>query len=150
MAMNVLDAAYHTAHDFPGGVPALAQRMGGASSHVLNKKVDPRIDTHRLTLEESVKMQALTGDCRILQSMAFALNHVAIPLPEAPIGGDMSLLDGFLEVLQELGTFAEDFRRSWADGRITKEEFDKLKADTNEIQGQVAMFISRIGDLVGK
>lgn len=148
--MNVLDAAYHTAHDFPGGIPALAQRMGGASAHVLNKKVHPQIDTHRLTLEESVKMQAITGDCRILQSMAFALNHVAIPLPESPVGSDMSLLDGFLEVLEELGIFAQDFRQSWADGRITKEEFEKLKADTNEIQGRVAMFVSRIGDLVGK
>ncbi len=37
--MNIVDAAYHTVHDYPGGANALAPRMGIKSPAVLNSKV---------------------------------------------------------------------------------------------------------------
>ena len=36
--MNILDAAYHTVHDYKGGANALAPRMGIKSPAVLNSK----------------------------------------------------------------------------------------------------------------
>ena len=44
--MNILDAAYHTVHDYKGGANALAPRMGMKSPAVLNSKVNPITDTH--------------------------------------------------------------------------------------------------------
>lgn len=144
---NVLDAAFHTAHDFPGGVHALAQRMGGVSPNVLNKKVDPRSDTHHLRLDESVKIQSITGDYRMLQAMAFSLNHVAIPLPEVGDSGDMSMLDGFMDILKELGEFSKEFQTGWADGRISKDELDRIKLEAADVQGRFAMFVARITEI---
>ena len=76
-SLDVLDAAYHTAHSFPGGVPALAQRMGVASG-TLAKKVGLNVDTHHLNLKEAVTMQEVTGDASILQAMAEALGYTCI------------------------------------------------------------------------
>ena len=59
--LDVADAAYHTAHDFPGGVPALAQRMA-MSANTLAHKVGLNNTTHHLTLREATAMQEVTGD----------------------------------------------------------------------------------------
>ena len=144
---NVLDAAFQTAHDFPGGIHALAQRMGSVSPNVLNKKVDPRSESHHLRLDESVKIQSITGDYRMLQAMAFTLNHVAIPLPEVGDSGDMSMLDGFMDILTELGQFAQEFQTDWADGRISKVELERLKSEAADVQGRLAMFVTRIAEI---
>lgn len=64
--MNILDAAYHTVHDFLGGASALASRMGIKSPAVLNSKVNPNTHTHHITLLEAVKLMEITGDYRIL------------------------------------------------------------------------------------
>lgn len=148
MDTNVLDAAFHTAHDFPGGVPALAQRMAPMSPNVLNKKVDPNVDSHHLRLDESVKMQSITGDFRILHAMAFTLNHVAIPLPKITDASDMELLDGFMEIVRELGELTNEFQESWADGRITKKELARIHSEGEDVQCRLAMFMQRIGSLV--
>lgn len=148
MDTNVLDAAFHTAHDFPGGVPALAQRMAPMSPNVLNKKVDPNVDTHHLRLDESVKMQSIAGDFRILHAMAFTLNHVAIPLPNFDAIGDMELLDGFMDIIRELGELTQEFQASWADGRITKNELSRIQSEGEDVQCRMAIFMQRIGSLV--
>lgn len=78
VVQDVDDAAYALAHNFPGGVPALAQRMG-VSPNTLQSKVNPNLDTHKVSLREAVLMQAVAGDPRILHAMAAALDHVALP-----------------------------------------------------------------------
>lgn len=67
--MDVSDAAYHTAHSFPGGVPALASRMG-KSPDVLMSKVNTNNTTHHLTLKEAVAMMDVTENDAILRAMA--------------------------------------------------------------------------------
>ena len=57
--MNIIDAAYNTVHDYPGGSSALATRMGIKSPAVLNSKVNPNTETHHLTLAEASKLMAL-------------------------------------------------------------------------------------------
>jgi hypothetical protein len=145
--MNISDAAYHTAHDFPGGVPALAVRMG-MSQNVLQNKVNPSQEHHKLTLAEAVKLQALTGDMRILHAMAAALGHVALPLADLNTVSDMQLLDDFMHVIRELGEFSQEFQKDWADGRITPEEFERIKQEAYDVQARMAALLQRIESLV--
>lgn len=147
MNTNVLDAAFHTAHDFPGGVPALAHRMGKVSPNVLNKKVDPRLESHHLRLDESVKMQAISGDFRILQAMAFSLNHVAIQMIDMEDCSDMAILDGFFDLMDAEGKFAATFKKAWADGSISKDDLDAIKAKSAEVQGRLAMIVARTAEM---
>lgn len=75
--LDVMDAAYHTAHSFKGGAPALAQRMK-VNHDTLLKKVSVNVDTHHLTLREAVTMQEITGNVAVLQSMAHTLGYVCV------------------------------------------------------------------------
>ena len=68
-AMDVLDAAYHTAQEFPGGISALALRMGKSPSVLMNK-LNTNIDSHHLTLREAQTMMDVTDNDAILFAMA--------------------------------------------------------------------------------
>ena len=72
--LDINDAVYHTAHDYPGGVPALAQRMG-MSQHSLAHKVGLNNAAH-LSPTEMVKLQdsaaaIIRADPNILRVSSF-------------------------------------------------------------------------------
>ncbi|USA54624.1 phage regulatory CII family protein [Acinetobacter sp. C32I] len=121
--MNILDAAYHTVHDFKGGANALASRMGIKSPAVLNSKVNPNTETHHLTLLEATKLMGITGDFRILQAICAEHGKAAIDLPDIPESKrDSCLMDTFLNIGIKKGNVSKQFREMLADGRITKGE----------------------------
>lgn len=119
---DVDDAAYTLAHSFPGGVPALAQRMG-MSRNTLQSKVNLNLDTHRLSLRESVQMQAVSGDCRVLHAMAAALDHVALPAPSMDEGGMGMML---AQVGAEVGDVFREVQRALSDKHVTPNERRKV------------------------
>jgi len=84
---DVLDAAYHTAHGYPGGIAALALRMG-VSDNTLTHKVNPNNSTHNLTLREAMAMQTLSNNSAILHAMADALGYACTPATPDQDGGD--------------------------------------------------------------
>lgn len=147
--MNVEDALYHTAHDFAGGVPALAIRMD-CSPNVLNKKVNPQVETHRPTLRESVNIQALSADYRVLHAMSHELNHVSIQLPIEVDKGDMGLLDAYMQTIEANGQLSMDFRIAWADGKIDRSEFEVLKDRTLKVIGKQLAFLAEIERVVSE
>ena len=120
--MNIIDAAYHTVHDYPGGATALAPRLGIKSPAVLNSKVNPNTDTHHITLVEAIKIMAITNDYRILQSMNAQLGKVAIDLPQIPECRDTALTDLVLSFGMQGGDVYTLFKTMMADGRITRGE----------------------------
>lgn len=130
--MNISDAAYAVAHDYPGGTESLAPRIG-ISGAVLRGKVNPNDAAHKLTLAEALRMQTLTGDHRILHAMADELGYVCIRMPEAG-ASDMGLLDAFMSVLKELGEFSSEFRKDWEDGNIDADELARLRQEFYEMQ----------------
>ena len=69
---TVADAIYHTVHGYPGGVVALAARMG-VSPNTLTHKANPNNATHHLHPAELVAMQQLSGNAAVLHAMAAAL-----------------------------------------------------------------------------
>jgi hypothetical protein len=147
--MNILDAAFHTAHDFPGGVPALALRMG-ASANVLNKKVNPAQDAHHLRFDEAVKIGQITQDFRILEAHALSLNTVVVRLPDNLDHGDMALLDGFMDIVTELGQFTAAFQSAYRDGNLTCEEINGLVREAADVQSRLAGFVLRLKDMAGE
>lgn len=116
--LDVLDAAYHTAHNYPGGVVPLAFRMGLPAS-TLNHKVNPHNSTHQLSLKEAVSMQAVSGDASILHAMAGALGYVAIKadatVKEQPMAEVAAMVREFGELLSSV-------TQSISDGSVTLNE----------------------------
>lgn len=116
--LDVLDAAYHTAHEYPGGIPPLAFRMGVPAS-TLNHKVNLSNSTHHLTLKEAVLMQAVSGNFAILHAMAGALGHVVLQVDAETDAQPMT------EVARMVSEFSELLSRvtkSTADGSVTMNE----------------------------
>lgn len=146
--MNIIDAAYVVAHDYPGGTVSLAPRLG-MSSAMLRNKVNTNDVTHKLTLCESVTLQDITGDHRILHAMADHLGYVCIKLP-APGASDMALLDSFMAITKELGDFAGEFQKDWADGRIDAKEAARLRKEFYELQQSAAAFMGMIEALASQ
>lgn len=131
---DVLDAAYCTAHNYPGGAAALALRMGMGVS-TLQLKVSLTTTTHNLNLREAVAMQALSGDYSVLHAMAGALSHVAMPMPELG-GGD---LQGALVTLgAEVGDVFRESARALADGRLTPNERRRVQRQISEAMAALA------------
>lgn len=147
--MNVKDAAYAIAHDYPGGVPALATRMG-VSRNVLQNKLNPAVEYHKLTLDEAMRLQALTGDPRILHAMAEELGYVCVSLPGNSGGSDMELLDSFLTVLKDLGEFSAEFQDDWSDGKIKEDELSRLRAKFYALQSAGVVLMNRVEELAEK
>ena len=85
--MSIEDAIYHTVHNYPGGVTALAARMG-VSPNTLTHKANPNNATHHLHPAELVAMQQLSGNAAVLHAMAAALGYTCIPAVADQSGGD--------------------------------------------------------------
>lgn len=131
LGMDVLDAAYHTAHGHPGGVPAVAQRMA-VSANTLQHKVSLTNDTHHLSLREAVTMQEVTGDARILQAMAGALGYACVSLR---VDGTSSTLEQVMHMAQEFGEVLGSVNSAVADGRVTPNEMLECERQAAELIG---------------
>ena len=148
--MNILDAAYHTVHDYKGGANTLAPRMGIKSPAVLNSKVNPNTDTHHLTLIEASKLMVLTNDYRILQSLNAQHGKVAINLPDIPECRDTALTDLVLSFGMKGGNVYTLFKEMMADGRITRGEaidMSKVIHSLHEILAELEMQINKCVDI---
>jgi len=85
--MSVPDAIYHTVHGYPGGVSALAARMG-LPVPTLTHKANPNNDTHFLRPQELVTLQHMSGDAAVLMAMAAALGYTVTRATPDQTGGD--------------------------------------------------------------
>ena len=85
--MSVEDAIYHTVHNYPGGVTALAARMG-VSPNTLTHKANPNNATHHLHPRELVTLQHMSGNAAVLHAMAGALGYAVNAATPDQAGGD--------------------------------------------------------------
>lgn len=116
--MSVLDAAYWTGRDFPGGMQALAARI---CHHNLADELNPNRPSAKLGLQTAVDMQVFARDFRILHAMASACGHYPpLPMPET--------LPGSSPCLAQLSKLAHEF--SQLVGEVTKDLGDNQVTNT--------------------
>ncbi len=144
--MNVTDAAYNTGHDYPGGLPSLAPRMG-MSPNTLQNKLNPSQSFHKLTLDEAMKLQVITCDHRILHAMACELGYVCIDGGNFENVSDQALLDLFTEQYAALGEFSGNFRKAFEDGVIDQREREQLSENVYRIKQILSETLSRIDSI---
>lgn len=85
--MSIDDAVYRTVHDAPGGVQALAARMG-VPYGTLTHKANPNNSTHHMHPRELVDAQLLGGQHHVLHAMAHALGYTCTRATPDQAGGD--------------------------------------------------------------
>lgn len=100
--INQHDALYIAARAYPGGIEALALRMGMAS-HVLYKKLRPAVDTHHVNYEEVSEIvehleAAGKHEMADLALQAFNWRHARVTVRLPDVQADTGEL--FLQVLE--------------------------------------------------
>lgn len=129
--MNVIDAAHAIVHDYPGGSIALAPRLG-MSAAILRGKVNPNDSGHHLTVEESLRMQQLTGNHAIYLAETDELGYVAILKPQ--IGGaDDDVAHALTRMCSEFGDYLRKVDESMKDGKVTTTERRQLEQELSEM-----------------
>ncbi|WP_439444482.1 phage regulatory CII family protein [Xanthomonas translucens pv. translucens] len=145
--MNIIDAAHHTVHSYPGGSEALATRLvtkteEGAektmSAAVLRNKVNPANTTHHLTLAEAAQIMGVTGNVAILHALAAQLGYVIQKMDAAPAAD--SVLSAMLSNSAAHGEFFQCLQHALSDGLITENEMgDLAKSGVGAIESMVLL-----------
>lgn len=132
--MNIIDSAYQTVHDYPGGSESLAPRIG-MSPAVLRNKVNPNNSTHHLSLAEANSIMGVTGDDRLLHALA-AEHGYTLQRTDAPESG--SVICAFLEVAAQKGDLSELIRDTLADQRVSPNELAAIERVCAAMQAATA------------
>lgn len=130
--MNVLDALYHTVHDFDGGAEALAVRLGKRGTSLCHEVRPPVGGTAKAGLLDAVKIMEITRDYRTLHVMASRCGFMALPLP--------ALDDSHADTTAYLADVAKEFSdvmqvvaAGAADNKITDNELASLERQWGEL-----------------
>ncbi|MEJ1936539.1 phage regulatory CII family protein [Nostoc sp. NIES-2111] len=136
--MSVLDAAYWTGRDYPGGIKALADRIGHPN---LSDELNPNRAFAKLGLQTAVDMQLMSGDFRILYEMAAETGHFPpLPMPELSVGQAPCLMT-LSRLAQEFALLVSQVSTDLGDDEVTDRELDGLKRHWSDLQrvGQTLM-----------
>lgn len=146
--MTIAHLAYRLAHQFNGGVVALSSMMGKGEK-VLQSKLNPNTDTHHLNIEELEMLADFTAsNLSVAEYFAEKANAVVVPLPDMPDLSDMGLLDGFMAIMAEIGLLSAEFQKDYADGEITKKEFERIAIEVSAVQSKLLSFQASIKRVV--
>ncbi|WP_051711518.1 phage regulatory CII family protein [Andreprevotia chitinilytica] len=143
MAMPLLDAIYKTAHEHPGGVEALAARMG-VNAQVLRNKVNPNAASHHLTAREADLMMALTGDFGVLHALAANHGFVCVKAPDDVSAGDLAVLDIITLIWARTGDVGRAVYETLADGRVEKHELSNVRQLAYTLQQGLIEMLGRL------
>lgn len=146
IGLDVSDAAYHTASAFPGGVPALAQRLG-MSQNTLAHKVSLNNDTHHLTLREAVAMQEVSQDKRITQAMCAALGGVFLDLS---CENKATTMEQVMHMAKEFGDVLISVNGAVDDGKVTPNEMQDCERQAAELMAALNAVLAQVRSMMPK
>jgi CHASE3 domain sensor protein len=144
--MNILDAFHATVHDADGGCEVVALRLG-MNPGVLRNKANPNIATNKPTLEEADRLMGLTGDHRILQSLARNHGYVCIKMDEVENASDVAVLELVVKVMRTQGDVGKEMYDALADGRITQAELARVQKAVKEAECALEQLSARVAGM---
>jgi len=134
--MNVMDAAAAIAHEYPGGAKALGNRLGKSN---LADEVNPN-NAAKLGLVDSVRMQLLAHDYRVLFAMAAECGFIAIPMPSLD-GVNTSCAVSVAKLAQEFAELMGEVATDLADSKIDDNELRTLELRVGQLVAAVQQLL---------
>lgn len=144
--MNSIDAAHAVVHDYPGGSESLGPRVG-ISPAVLRNKVNPNNCTHHLTFAEARRIADMTNDFRALQAWAHEAGFLLVKAPEGN-ACDMAVLEQVVGLGVANGQFLETVSDTLEDGKVEKEELERVLRAQHKVQTAAATVTIRLETLM--
>lgn len=138
-----LEVARRIAMDHPGGIAAIARKLG-RHEKVLAHQLNPEAEGHHLGLATAIAITELTGDDGILCAWAALRGQVLVAVPAGAVGEE-ELLDDVLQLEENHGEFARVLRSARSDGVIDEREHQALVALLRKIMSQSATLERGVG-----
>lgn len=146
--MNYKDAFHKTVHSAPGGVEALAVRMGYTTG-LLRNKANPNSTTNVLTMDDASRVMEITGDYAVLHALAeqhgFTLTKVEEQAPS-----ELSVFESMTGILAQFGQFSKEVHQAFADGRLEPHELKAIKAEMWPLFHLFMQFCARMDGMAEK
>ncbi|MEY2686585.1 MAG: hypothetical protein RL375_783 [Pseudomonadota bacterium] len=134
--MNITDALYRAAHNYPGGLEALAMRMGISASSLAHK-VSPNYPGAHCSPTEVVMIMEFTSDHSALQAMAGRMRYMLLPMvPDGEMDGEFA--QRLAGSVKEFGEFIAEISSDLSDGRVTDNELKRIERELAEMQSATA------------
>jgi hypothetical protein len=121
--IDLESVAYGLARDYPGGVPAIAARAG-MNATLLSNKLNPNDTRHHLMVNESLSMQEVSGDHRIVHAEAHDLGYALVKLPEIEDG---DVTHATMASIAAVGEMIGACDKALRDGRVTPNEMHQIE-----------------------
>lgn len=142
--MNILLAAFHTVHDFPGGAVALAPILG-KNPATLSHEVNPNYSTAKLGLEDAVKLAVWTQDRRMATAFAAQVGCMLLPLPEVPRAG--TCFEALSAMAREFAELVASVSEGVGDGRVTPNELKRVEIEAAQLVERVQATVAHVASL---
>lgn len=134
MTLSVLDAAYHTVHNYPGGSEALGLRMSPAKSGTtLSQEVRPPVGcTAKLGINTAAQIIDLSGDYTIAHAFCARVGGMFVPLPQVD-GTNTKVLPAVSRLAAEFGQLVAQVTDVADDGRVSLNELRQVERKATEL-----------------
>lgn len=146
--MNYKDAFHKTVHSTPGGVEALAVRMGYTTG-LLRNKANPNSTTNVLTMDDASRVMEITGDYSVLHALAEQHGFTLTKVDEAP-STDMAVLENVTHIWQRLGDVASEVHDTLKDGKVEPHEVAAVRAAVFKAFRPMMQLIERLNGMSEK
>lgn len=141
MALSINDAAHKTVYA-AGGPKVIAARLD-ASESVIRAKANPNDESRWFYLPEAVELMSLTGDHRILESMADEFGYLLTQIPEEIDSADRALIHMVSDSIKGQGDEA-NIRRALAG--LKSINGSTLRRKINQLQAYLAQVAQAVDD----
>lgn len=148
-----LDTIKRLAEAYPGGVAALAQRLGKHPGTLYNELCPREGSSAKLGLADALSVMDFARQARMAEALApldlieLRYGRMAIPLPTGEELDDECLLRAVSAVALEFGQFAAEVATSAADGRISDNELKRVRHEAAELSAALQRVLLRLAEL---
>ncbi|POA97173.1 hypothetical protein C2134_18425 [Chromobacterium sinusclupearum] len=110
----------------PGGWPVMAAALGMSKDALENRVYERKGQS--VSVHEALQMQAFSGTTLFAEAVAAEACGVFIPLPDVAAVDDEEIQRVYMELVDEVGRLAREWREATRDGEVDKRERQRLEA----------------------
>jgi hypothetical protein len=129
---------------YPGGITALALKIGRSPGHLHNKFADS-MPAYDITDHEADALASMVrekiGANAYIQSKCALHGGIFVLWPETGEAGDEDVLHALLTSMHDLGEMAQEVAVAKADGIVSPKEFAGIEQSSRKLIGQIHAFI---------
>jgi hypothetical protein len=125
-----------------------AGRKNKMSLQTLVNKVNFNSETHNTNVDEFEQaIDLINCNYEVAEYFAAKCNSIVFKLPSVQVG-DMALLEGFMEIMTEIGEISTEFQKAISDGRISQNEMDRIAKEIGDAMSKLLAWQARVSLVV--